>query len=219
LTAFGCGEQYGSMDPKSLTDGLRKEIEAGLLAPGAPLRQEEIARRFGVSRQPVRQALHRLAAEGVLARRSDRTLVVIGLDERDAAEIANIRVVLESEALRQAFEHLDSRSIRTARRIAADLADEDDPAQMEELDVAFHQALYRGCGNDRLKRLIDTLRRESRRAYHTQPKPSANRQRYVEDHEELLRACEQRDLSRALAALAQHLTPVTARAETQLPGP
>jgi len=178
-----------------------------VLVPGAPLRQEEIARRFGVSRQPVRQALHRLVAEGLLAKRSDRTLVVIGLDERDAAEIANIRVVLESEALRQAFQHLDARSIRAARRIAEDLADEDDPLQMEELDVAFHQALYKGCDNHRLKRLIDSLRRESRRAYHTQPSPSANRKRYVEDHEELLQACEQRDISRALVALAKHFTP------------
>jgi DNA-binding GntR family transcriptional regulator len=192
------------MDPKALTDGLRQEIEAGLLAPGAPLRQEEIARRFGVSRQPVRQALHRLVAEGLLTRRSDRTLVVVALDEQDAAEIANIRTVLEGEALRQAFEHLDERSIRTARRIAADLADEEDPAHIEELDVAFHQALYKGCRNLRLKRLIDSLRRESRRAYHTQPKHSNNRQCYYDEHEELLQACEQRDLPRALSALAQH---------------
>lgn len=207
LTQSDALAHYGSMDPKSLADDLRQEIEAGVFPPGAPLRQEEIASRFGVSRQPVRQALQRLVAEGLLAQRSDRTLVVVGLNLQDAAEIANLRAVLESEALRQALPHLDDRSIRAARRIAADLVDDEDPAQMEELDVAFHQTLYKGCPNNRLKALIDTLRRESRRAYRIQPKRSAQRRRYAQEHEELLQACEQRDLVRALAVLAKHFEP------------
>lgn len=193
------------MDPATLTERLRGEIEAGAWAPGAALRQEEIAQKFGVSRQPVRQAFHRLLAEGLLTRRPDRTLVVVTLDAQDANEIAEIRGVLESEALRQSFEKLDKRALRTARRIAEDLADEDDPARMEELDVAFHEALYQGCENKRLKSLIEKLRRDSRWAYRSQPRPSVNRQRYTDDHEELLAACEQRDLPRALAALKKHL--------------
>lgn len=195
------------MDPKSLTESLRRDIEAGLIAPGSPLRQEEVARRFGVSRQPIRHALQRLLAEGLLTRRSDRTLVVVQVGEREAAQIANIRVVLESEALRQSLENVDDRSLKAARRIAADLADEDDPAQMEELDVAFHENLYKGCQNDRLKQLIQTMRRESRRAYHAQPKPSPNRRRYRLEHQQLLAACEKGELTRALAILAKHLTP------------
>lgn len=195
----------GSMDPATLTEQLRHEIEIGAWAPDAPLRQEEIAARFGVSRQPVRQALHRLLAEGLLIRRPDRSLVVMTLNEQDASEITGIRVVLESEALRQSFDKLDKRALRAARRLAEDLADEEDPARMEELDVAFHEALYQGCENKRLKRLIDNLRRDSRRVYRFQPRRSISRQCYVADHAELLDACEQRDLPRALAALSKHL--------------
>jgi DNA-binding GntR family transcriptional regulator len=195
------------MDPNDLTESLRQRIEAGILLPGAPLRQEEIGRIFGVSRQPVRQAFDRLVAEGLLTRRSDRTLVVVELSKRDAAEIAEIRTLLECEALRQAFVRLDDRALRSARRIAADLADEDDPAQIEEFDVAFHSTLYRGCENGRLHALIERLRREGRRSYRTQPRPSATRRRYVAEHEALLKACERRDLPRALLVLAKHLVP------------
>jgi DNA-binding GntR family transcriptional regulator len=195
------------MDPKSLADRLRQKIETGVLGGGAPLRQEEIARSFGVSRQPVRQAFDRLVAEGLLTRRSDRTLVVVSLGEQDAEEIANIRTLLEGEALRQAFVRQSERSLRIARRLAADLADEDDPARIEELDVAFHAALYSGCDNRRLQGLIENLRRESRRAYHAQPRHSANRQRYLDEHEALLQACERRDLRGALSVLAKHFLP------------
>jgi DNA-binding GntR family transcriptional regulator len=195
------------MDPSSLAADLRQKIEAGLLKPGVPLRQEEIAQQFGVSRQPVRQAFDRLLAEGLLTRRSDRTLVVIGLNEQEVLEVSSIRVLLEREALRLSFEGLDERALRVARRIAEDLADEDDPVRLEELDVAFHAALYQRCENKRLLRLIESLRRESRRAYKVQPKHSVNRRRFVAEHKALLTACEHRDLPRALTALATHLLP------------
>ena len=194
------------MDPNSIAETLRQDIEAGALAPGAPLQQEEVARRFGVSRQPVRQAFDRLSAEGLLRRRSDRTLVVAGLTAEEAAEITGIRILLESEALRLAFPHIDERTLRTARRIAADLTEEDDPVRIEELDVAFHATLYKGCGNRRLHHMIESLRRESRRAYQTQPKGSVSRRQFADEHDALLRACEDKDLPGAMSILARHLS-------------
>lgn len=193
------------MDPNNIADTLRQEIEARLLPPDTVLRQEELAERFRVSRQPVRQALDRLLAEGLVVRRSDRGLAVAGLSAEESRDLAALRVLLESEALRLALPRLAPRELRRAARLAEDLAEEEDPAAIEALDVAFHATLYGACGNARLLRLIDSLRREGRRAYTLQPPGSAFRAAMAEQHETILAACRDGDIAAAVAALAAHL--------------
>ena len=68
---------------------LREEIQLGALVPGEPIRQEEVAARFGVSRIPVREAFGRLEAEGLVVVRPDRGAFV---------------AVLTAEVLREAYE-------------------------------------------------------------------------------------------------------------------
>lgn len=193
------------MDPNIIADTLRQEIEARRLPPDTVLRQEELAERFRVSRQPVRQALDRLLAEGLVVRRSDRGLAVTGLSAEESRELAALRILVEGEALRLSLPGLAPRDLRRAARLAEDLAEEEDPAAIEALDVALHAALYGACGNARLLRLVDSLRREGRRAYTLQPPGSAFRAAMAEQHETILAACRGGDIAAAIAALAAHL--------------
>jgi len=193
------------MDPKLIAETLRQEIEARRLPPDAVLHQEALAARFGVSRQPVRRALDRLLAEGLLTRRPDRSLAVAGLSAEQGRELAALRVLVESEALRLSLPRLAPRDLRRAERLAAELSEEDDPAAIEELDVAFHAALYGACGNARMLRLIDSLRREGRRAYALQPPGSAFRATMAAQHDSILAACRAGDAAGAAVALAAHL--------------
>ncbi|MBW8727465.1 MAG: GntR family transcriptional regulator [Inquilinus limosus] len=193
------------MDPNSIADILRDEIEARLLPPDTVLRQESLADRFRVSRQPVRQALDRLLAEGLMVRRSDRSLAVAGLSAREGRELAALRILVEGEALRLSLPGLAPKDLRRAARLAEDLAEEEDPSAIEELDVAFHAALYAACGNARMLRLVDLLRREGRRSYTLQPPGSAFRAAMAAQHEAILAACRDGDAAAATAALAAHL--------------
>lgn len=193
------------MDPSSIADALRQDIETRLLPPDTALRQESLAERFGVSRQPVRQALDRLLAEGLVVRRSDRSLAVAGLSAAEARELVGLRILVEGEALHLSLPRLEPRDLRRATRLAEDLTEEEDPAAIEELDVAFHAALYGACGNARMLRLIDSLRREGRRAYALQPPGSAFRAAMAQQHEAILAACRAGDAAAAVAALAAHL--------------
>ncbi|MGK9167868.1 GntR family transcriptional regulator [Inquilinus limosus] len=193
------------MDPNSIANALRHDIERRVLPPDTVLHQESLAARFGVSRQPVRQALDRLLAEGLVARRPDRSLAVAGLSAEESRELTALRILVEGEALRLSLPRLEPRALRRAERLAAELAEEEDPATIEELDVAFHAALYDACGNARMLRLIDSLRREGRRAYSVQPKGSAFRAAMAEQHEAILAACRTGDVAAATAALAAHL--------------
>jgi DNA-binding GntR family transcriptional regulator len=193
------------MDPNTIAETLRHEIEARLLPPDAVLQQEALAARFGVSRQPVRRALDRLLAEGLVTRRSDRSLAVAGLSAVESRELAALRILVEGEALRLSLPRLAPRDLRRAGRLAAELAEEEDPAAIEELDVAFHAALYGACGNARMLHLIDSLRRDGRRAYALQPPGSAFRAAMAAQHEAILSACRTGDAAGAVAALAAHL--------------
>jgi DNA-binding GntR family transcriptional regulator len=199
------------MDTNLIATALRREIEGGSLPPGTVLKQELLAERFGVSRQPVRQALDRLLASGLLDRRPDRSLAVAGLTEEQARELAEIRAALESMALRAALPLLGDSDLRKARRLNEDLIEEDDPATLEELDVAFHRTLYGRCDNRRLLSMIDELRRESRRAYLRQPKGSNERVILHAEHRAIIDACARRDEAEALKALSGHLQMTTAR--------
>jgi DNA-binding GntR family transcriptional regulator len=201
------------MDPNLIADTLRRDIETRALPPDAVLRQEELAERFGVSRQPVRQALDRLLAEGLVLRRSDRSLAVAGLSDEESRELTALRILVEGEALRLSLPQLDAKALRRATRLAEDLAEEEEPAAIEELDVAFHAALYAACGNARLLRLIDGLRREGRRAYTVQPRGSAFRAAMAVQHEAILAACRAGDGAAAVAALSDHLRAAAAPAD------
>jgi DNA-binding GntR family transcriptional regulator len=199
------------MDTNEIVVVLRREIEGGMLAPGAVLKQELLAERFGVSRQPVRQALDRLLASGLLDRRPDRSLAVAGLSEEQARELAQIRASLERTALRTSLPALTDSDLRKARRLNEDLVEEEDPRTLEELDIEFHRTLYKRCGNARLLGMIDDLRRESRRAYQRQPKGSDERVILHAEHGAIIDACERHDIAAALKALSHHLQLTTAR--------
>ncbi|QFU17822.1 GntR family transcriptional regulator [Microvirga thermotolerans] len=194
------------MDPKLIEQTLREEIERGALPSGTLLKQEELAARFGVSRQPVRRVLERLLVAGILVRRPDRSLAVAGWSRKDAAELVDIRIALETHALRLSLPRLDDAVLRKARRAAEALAEEEDPVEIEELDVLFHRHLYARCGNDRLLRTIDGLRREGRRIYALQPLGGEARAALYTEHRAILSACEAGDGEAAAAALAAHLS-------------
>jgi DNA-binding GntR family transcriptional regulator len=141
---------------------LRSMIFSGELQAGQPMRQEEIARRLGVSRLPVREALNRLATEGLVELKPRRGFFVTSLDVDEIEDIFDMRAMLEARAGALATE---KRSISDAdavdmvvRSLDAAL---DGPIRFEtwaELNLRFHTRLYQSCGRKHLRRQIDLLR-------------------------------------------------------------
>lgn len=87
---------------------LLDEIQSGVLRPGAVLGEVEQAARLGVSRTPLREALGRLAADGLVAQQSPRVTVVTAIDAGDIREIFEVRRALEESAARLAAERGDA---------------------------------------------------------------------------------------------------------------
>lgn len=86
---------------------LLDEIQEGILAPGAVLGEVEQAVRLGVSRTPLREALGRLASDGLVAQQSPRVTVVTAIDADDIRQIFEVRRALEESAARLAAERGD----------------------------------------------------------------------------------------------------------------
>ncbi|MGE0714165.1 MAG: GntR family transcriptional regulator [Alphaproteobacteria bacterium] len=142
---------------------VRKEILAGELAPGAALRQEEIAQRLAISRLPVREALARLESEGLVVLRPRRGYVVADLDPEDIVDLFDIRAMLEERAGRLATERRGPEDVAALEAILADIdrigrSGDLDVAAFAERNQAFHERLFAPCGRRRLLRLLFTLR-------------------------------------------------------------
>src|SRR5262245_63813605 len=92
-----------TLSADALTESLRALILDGTLGAGAQLRQEDLAKRFGVSRIPVREALGRLQAEGLVEHFANRGSIVASRSVDDLLETLDIRIALETRAIRLAI--------------------------------------------------------------------------------------------------------------------
>jgi DNA-binding GntR family transcriptional regulator len=142
---------------------LLDEIQSGILRPGAVLGEVEQAARLGVSRTPLREALGRLAADGLVAQQSPRVTVVTAIDAGDIREIFEVRRALEESAARLAAERGDAAAFADLARDFArvDLTDAsggDGRDAYYALISRFDLALDAAVANDYLTAALRTVR-------------------------------------------------------------
>lgn len=153
---------------ESVARALRKAILEGALAGGSAVRQEEVARVFGVSRVPVREALLRLEGEGLVETHPRRGVVVTALSTDDFEEILEMRFALESLALRRSAKNFSKNDLEDTLAIVAearlgllpdagpDLAHEIE-SRWGDLNWKFHRRLYLPANRPRLLASIEQL--------------------------------------------------------------
>jgi DNA-binding GntR family transcriptional regulator len=141
-------------------DGIYRAIVEHRLAPGARLREEELAASFQVSRTVVRQALHRLAQDQVIALRPNIGAQVPQPSREEAAQVFDARRVIECEIARRLAGRLDD----TQRHALQVIVDAESTAQQNgdrpaaiALSAQFHRELARLCGNPVFLRIVDGL--------------------------------------------------------------
>lgn len=151
------------LDSRTLCDALllklREEILDGTLKPGQRLEQTELANRFGISRMPVRDALRRLEAEGLVAIDARRGAVVCAIDLEEMEEVYEIREVLESLALRLAGPNLTDKDAVALARLEEQIeaaSRQGDTALWRQLDASFHHLIFHRCNRPRLLKLINS---------------------------------------------------------------
>ncbi len=141
-------------------DELRRLILTGEMAAGAPIRQDALAERLGVSRVPLREALRTLEGEGQVVYRPHRGYQVADLSLDDLLEVYRIRELLETEATRKAVPLLTDEDIDRLVQAEADIekaALAGDIVGMAAANRQFHFIVLEASGMPRLTRLVRVL--------------------------------------------------------------
>ncbi len=141
-----------------IVDRLRQAIIAGDLPPKTRLMEPELARRLGVSRTPLREAIRHLEAEGLLTTVPRVGTFVTEVSPRDVDDTYAIRGVLEGLAARQAAENPDPGKADRLRPILAELARKTaDYRLYHEAAGRFHEVIFLLSGNQRLQAMYQSL--------------------------------------------------------------
>lgn len=201
---------------------IREAIVEGRLAPGNPLREEELARTYGISRTPIREALRVLHAEGLVEMAANRGAWVKRYDADDLREIYTLRAVLEGYAAKVAAERIDEHTL-TLLDESCDRYEKlgrSKPRNLTRLvqeNVVFHGIVVDAAGSPRLAAMVRSLTVMPLiyRAYMTYS--TANRRRAERDHRAITEALRARDGERAQRIEEEHILWSRDLATSQLP--
>jgi len=188
-----------------IANALRDAIRQGRLKEGQELTQEMIASRFGVSRVPVREAMRRLEAEGLITFHANRGAKVTQLSLGDVREIYELRMLIEGDLIYRAVQALAQNDLRKAKRIHEALESEQDPKEQDILNRAFHNALYAPAGRIRQEILVERLRNLVERYQNVNRSLMLSTPAFQQDHKKILIACRQRNAAKAKTRLVEHL--------------
>lgn len=190
---------------QSIADALRVEILRGKLQGGQPLRQDEIAAQFGVSKIPVREALVQLKAEGLVNFYPNRGAFVSELSAAEADEIYVMRIAVETAVLARAIPHLTVSHFKQAGEILDAIDHEDNIANWGELNWEFHATLYSPAGLPRVMETLRTLHTSIARYLVLYLAGMEYQKKSQREHRALLQACRAGEAENAEDILEAHL--------------
>jgi DNA-binding GntR family transcriptional regulator len=177
---------------------IRDDILSGRIKPGERLREEELTRRIGVSRTPVREALRRLEADGFTIVQPNRGASVPIYSRRDIDEIYGLRALIEGHAARRAATRITPEQIDELARLndamrampPPDAPGDPSPRHLDRvtLNHAFHRIILEAADNRRLSAMVSQLARVALSARTFARYSAADEARAIENHDELIRA-------------------------------
>jgi len=183
-------------------------IHSGTLESGAALHVADLATQFNVSPSPVRDAISRLTAEGLVTNNPNRRTTVVSFTRRDVVETFQLREILECGAARLAAKYVTPAQLVDLRRLAEDCdALAGNPAQKKaklDLDNQFHLKLAEAGGNVLLASEIGRCNRRVRAIQWLKLDPPTMKQAHPE-HLKVLASLEKHDADGAEAAMKAHL--------------
>jgi DNA-binding GntR family transcriptional regulator len=199
-----------------VVDAIRNAILSGKIRPGSRLIEEDLAASLKVSRGPVRQAIFRLQQEGLVVHEPHRGATVGHISEDDVAEIYSLRLALERLAIEQASRKAGARELAdieaVLQRFRATPRAEVTRLGVAELDIEFHDAIFRAAGSWRLYRAWETLRSQLMMFLMLRDAlPEDYLDSWYHDHVRLLEIIRARDLEAAQDVIEEHINRAKAR--------
>ena len=187
---------------------LEDEILSGKLKRGDTLKENTLSARLGVSRTPLRAALHRLYEEGLVDISTNRGAVVLGIGNEELVDIYKIRMRLEGLASAEAAEKIgedDLSRLKEIVELAEFYINKRDAEKIKELDSEFHSIIYKASGSRLLNKTLSDLHRNIH-FYRKRSLAFGDRlEKSVGEHKEILSAIEKGDSDEADRLTSAHI--------------
>lgn len=200
------------IDQKTLAEAAREKIREAILQgrfePGKKLDQAMLARAYGISRMPIRDALRALERDGFVALDSRRGASVVDVDPKEMAQLYEIREVVEMLAAKQAAPRITDEDLEGLRDLSRRMEEANsvgDTARFLQLDHDFHLAAYRACENVPLLRIVGDLINSTWIYRIAATRQARDRAAYQSEHGEIIDALVARDCRLACRLVKQHL--------------
>ncbi|UWR90618.1 GntR family transcriptional regulator [Phaeobacter inhibens] len=195
--------------PDVIAADLRERILSGELAEGEPIRQEALAEEYDVSRMPVREALKRLDAEGLVLFTNNRGATVTKHSLREIAEIFDLRILVEVDLFRRSIPAMTTTDFARCSQILDEMDasyDADDVATWGALNHRYHSALYAAAERKLTNEVLQGLSLHSDRFIRMHLSVMKQREPAKAEHRDLLALAQARDIDAACAALTWHIS-------------
>jgi DNA-binding GntR family transcriptional regulator len=188
---------------------IREAVVMGRFQPGEQILEEELARLLGVSRTPVREALQRLEAEGHLTI-VPRKGIVFGpiISKVEFEQVSQVREALEGLAAALAADSISEADLERLQEVigqSRSALEQGDMDGLRQLNTLFHQIIIQASRNDRLTRILETMRDEIQRYRSFSSAIIRSQPGQLQDHHEILSALRARDSGAARDAMVKHL--------------
>lgn len=204
-------DRSGSTLTTSVYEQLRSEILGGDLRPGQKLGSEALRQRFNIGGSPIREALNRLLAEGLVALEAQKGFRVAPISKAELSELVTARCWIDGAAITEAIKRYDiqweenlvlalHRLSRTGRQAPNNSGRNTD---WEAKHREFHRALVSGCGSRWVTRISEQLFDAAER-YRLLAADQVSERNERDEHRAIVDACLERNADRAVQLLGEH---------------
>jgi DNA-binding GntR family transcriptional regulator len=196
---------------EQVADSIRQAIFDGSFELGDHLNEADIAARLQVSRGPIREALQQLKQEGIVTMKWHRGAYIMQLSATDVSELSSLRAVLEVFAIREAARAATAADLDQMNGVLAAMSkavDDVSDFDMIQLDVQFHDKLYRAAGHERLWSAWNSIRSQVMLSLLVKRHTSNEyyRHKVIAEHQELFNVVSSRDAEASERAVREHLS-------------
>jgi DNA-binding GntR family transcriptional regulator len=189
----------------SIVSALREAIFSGEYQSGHALRQETLARKLGVSRIPIREALQQLEMEGLVSIDPNRGAFVTPVDAHEVEEITELRLLLEPHLLALAIPRMSNASLGLAEDLLLAGDREVDQGLLAILNWQFHRALYESADRPSTIALLESIHLKTERYMRLVLNLMQHHERSQLEHRQILEACRNRDVANSVTLLQAHV--------------
>lgn len=187
---------------------LRQAILKGELEPGERLMEIQLAQNLGVSRTPVREAIRKLELEGLVIMIPRKGAEVASITEKNLRDVLEVRKALEELAAELACKRMTEEGFQELEKQLSIFAEEvkgNDLTKIAEMDVAFHDIIYKYTFNEKLVQMLNNLREQMYRYRVEYIKDKGKRSGLVTEHVEIMNCIKKRDTEAAKLAVRSHI--------------